>query len=197
MGRLTDTANERIKANRDASLPEWVPILGAVALVALLAWALISSFVGGNGATADGGAPAPAVLQPRPGANPGRPGPGGGRPAAATSTTEPSAVIELPNATGGFDSVPAAAAELARAVATARVRGDVSNIPLVDGAAAQTIAQMGDRPEIIEVTSAATEGDRYSFVVTVDPDGAGPAPSTYLSVVVVSTGIEWRWDPAG
>jgi hypothetical protein len=194
MGRLTDTAAERIKQNRDARMPDWVPMLGAVGLVVVLVWVGISAVLGDDTPTR-GATAVPAAPAGRPGGQVTETTAPSGTP-TTVEVADPSGTVEVPTADGSSADVAADAVALAEQVAVARARGDVTQVPVVDGADRPVLTPTNSRPEVADVTLASTgAGGALTFVVTVDPDGAGPDPDSYATVTVVKSD-QWRWNPA-
>jgi hypothetical protein len=189
MGKLTDVANERIKRNSRASLPDWTPILGVV-VAALTALIMVGSAVFGG----SGQAVAPA-------------GTGGGvipgpRPTSTTPTTksgEDNTGTDVPVTTsGGGVSEDGELVNLVKAVAVARVTGNTQSLSTVAGAVVPPpLIGPGASPKVGEVTLV-TGGETPRYTVVVDPDGAGPSATVVLGVALArAPDGGWVWNPGG
>jgi hypothetical protein len=195
MGKLTDVANERIKRNSGASLPDWTPILGVVVAGLTVLIMVVSAALGGSDPITDPSGPGGGGVIP------------GGRPtttvAEITDTdpgTGPGTDPTTPATTtvGGETSADAELVALVKAVAVARVTGNTQSISVLAGAVVPPpLIGPGAAPKVGAVTLV-TGGETPRYTVVVDPDGAGPSGEVVLGVSLArSPDGTWVWNPAG
>lgn len=202
---LATTAAQRVKDG--GRLPAWwnlVAVAIAAVVFCVFAWNTMTSEPPAGSYTdeylslgsPDATTPAPSTPTDAPSTTSPDPEPVPPTPGAPEPGVDTGAQVTVRDAAGVSHTVPKAAYETATRALSGFYRASAAqSVPVVGGGTMPPPAADSPRARVSALTFDSKSANSVTFVASADPDGQGPAPTTWHVLTVTRDGDSWAFDP--